>query len=129
MGWASRDPGAAAAWVDQQPANQHFYYNVAYSWARKDPMAATTWVDRLPVSPVKEAFLGHAAAMMQYNYVDPATIISWAGKISDPDRRSEAYINTARAWLKHDTEAAQAWLRTAPLDQQSKDQLLGVHAK
>lgn len=129
MGWASRDPGAAAAWVDQQPGNQHFYYNVAYSWARKDPKAATAWVDRLPASPIKEAFLGHAAAMMQFNYADPLTIISWAGKISDPDRRSEAYINATRAWLKRDTEAAQAWLQTAPLDQQSKDQLLGADAK
>ena len=129
MSWARSDPGAAAAWVDRQPANQHYYYNVAYSWMRRDSKAATAWVERLPASATKEAFFGHAAAMMQFNYLDPSTIISWADKISDRDRRSEAYMNTARAWLKHDTEAAQAWLRTAPLDQRSKDQLLGANAK
>jgi hypothetical protein len=129
QGWTSDDPTAAAAWVDKQSANWRYYDSVAYRWGRTDPTSATTWVNGLPAGPAKDRFLQEAAVAVKRKFIQPAIGAQWIAGISDASVRTTAYTDLARAWLQKDTEAARTWLENAPLDQQTKIEILKAHAK
>jgi hypothetical protein len=127
--WARGEPNAAAAWVDKQSPNFNYSSFVARSWIRNDPDAAMSWVNQWSNRDARDGFLIETASMVGSGFINPATAIRCVAEIANSQKREAAYVNLARAWLKRDTEAAQAWLRTAPLNQKSKDELLGANAK
>src|SRR4030095_8324364 len=117
--WTAADPAAASAWVEAQPPNQFYYYNVARTWARKDAAGATGWLNKLPPGKAKDQSIQLAVTQ-----IEPALAAQWVQVISDPAIREQASIQFAQSWLKRDTDAARAWIDSSPLNQQSKDELL-----
>ena len=55
---------------------------------------------------------------------DPATAISWAESIVDPQKRVESLIEVGQAWSRQDYEAALAWVQTTDLPEDARQSIL-----
>ena len=81
--WAASDPAAAAAWMQQQPADSfpkssknETWGELAKGWAASDPDAARQWAATLTdVDSRKSYTQGLAKAMVE---ADPAGTLAWA---------------------------------------------------
>jgi hypothetical protein len=123
---ASRDPAAAAAWLDSVPSDissGKAAAAVAERWFEKDPAGAAQWVERLPAGERREQALGaYAKAAADRN---PAAAAEWAAAISDPELRSQAAQKVFGAMIGDDPVVARNWLRTLPgVDERWKQTLI-----
>jgi len=130
QGWASKDPESAAKHYSSNPrefammgmmgggrgpmAAQSGASIIAGEWARQDPASALAWAYSLTTekSQAMSAVVGEVAK------TDPAKAASMLSTMSGTDLGS-AYRSVAAQYGASDFNAAQAWIRTLPTDQQA----------
>jgi hypothetical protein len=120
--WAFRDPAAAAEWLQNQPQNAEQLKQVAYEWAQRDVRAATKWINSLEDGAAKDQALSYVAS--QFQSTNPLVAVAWIAGIGDEQKRTEAYEDAVDLWLIFDPAAARKWLRTAPLTEDLKAEIM-----
>lgn len=129
--WASTDPANAAKYYAANPrefammgmmgggrgpmSGQDGASIIATEWARQDPAAALAWASSLTTekSQAMTAVVGEVAK------TDPAKAASMLSSMSGTDL-ADAYRSVATQYGASDFNAAQAWIRTLPSDQQAE---------
>ena len=128
--WASTDPANAAKYYAANPrefammgmmgggrgpmGGQGGASIIASEWARQDPAAALAWASSLTTekSQAMGAVVGEVAK------TDPAKAASMLASMSGTDLK-DAYRSVATQYGASDFNAAQAWIRTLPADEQA----------
>lgn len=123
--WVNRDAESAAAWcaaLPAGPARTATLAAISGSWGGRDPVAAGQWLQSLRAddagAQAAEAYIAAAAARR------PDLAAQWVGSIPDETKRNEQVEIVARAWLRTDPAAAQAWLQQTSLPDKRKQRLL-----
>ena len=124
--WTAQDPEGAARWASRYPDNYSYLSGVTLPWLLRDPGAAEAWVNSFPAGPVRDQLLSLPAGDVP---IDPKIGARWISQVSDPARRETAYKRLAEQWLKSDANAAREWIRSSPLSQEIKEQLLNDDAR
>ena len=75
-----------------------------------------------PAADRDAATYGYATRVV---HDDPAIGVEWATSISDPEARGSALVDTGRIFYRKDREAAQEWLATANLPEESVQKITG----
>ncbi|MDQ3621610.1 MAG: hypothetical protein M3463_03850 [Verrucomicrobiota bacterium] len=125
--WASKEPAAAAAWVDAQPEPVEYFAAVASTWARKDQKGAREWVDTISDAARKDQVLTRMADRFAWDRPQMATL--WIAGISDEQKRTVVYKHVAARWLRSDPKGARTWIQTAPLPAEVKADLLKTNTQ
>jgi hypothetical protein len=120
--WVHRDPAAAAEWLQGQPPNTEQLKRVAYEWVQRDVSTATEWINSLEDGAAKDQALGYVAS--QFQSTNPLVALAWIAGIGDEQKRTEAYKDAVDLWLIFDPAAARKWLRTAPLNEDLKAEIM-----
>lgn len=114
--WAERDPTAAANWIDAM-ANDGSKIAAAKSlagtWAKSDPQAAAAWLESLTNGPIRQEAAGTLA--MAWMLTDPANAAAWVKEEAQNSGDKELLRQTIAEYAKVAPEAAEAFLRTIPL--------------
>jgi len=112
---ADKDPTSAATWAFSLPPGERAdaISAVASGWATKNSDQAAAWVQSLSPGSDRDA----ATLSLSYALVSnsPAEGLNWALQVSDPTRRTDAFLNIYGTWKNRDPISAGEWLRTAPL--------------
>jgi hypothetical protein len=123
---ASRDPPAAAAWLDSLPSEveagkaSEF---IVWRWFQKDPAAAAKWAESQPTGSRREYALQSYARTAAEK--DPVLAAEWAATVSDPSQRARAAETVYRELATKDPGAARDWLRKLPgLDEHWREAIL-----
>lgn len=129
--WASTDPANASKYYSANPrefammgmmgggrgpmGGQGGASIIATEWARQDPAAALAWASSLTTekSQAMSAVVGEVAK------TDPAKAASMLSSLNGTDL-ADAYRSVATQYGASDFNAAQAWIRTLPADQQAE---------
>lgn len=126
--WASVDPENAARYFSANPG-QFTFMNmgrmmgggqdaaeiIATEWARQDPHGAITWA-----STLAQGKAGALAAVLgEVAKSDPQKATEMLDQLA-PGDRADAYTTIAARYGAKDFNAADAWIRTLPQDQQSE---------
>ncbi|MGK0187098.1 MAG: hypothetical protein ACI9R3_002884 [Verrucomicrobiales bacterium] len=126
-GWASTDPAAAAAWLDEKtladatkdgkelkdgdpvrPANDYAAALIK-GWAENDPFGAAEYLkERYEHGRDRENLVGHIASSLMKE--SSAAAVSWAESFDDPEFKEEAFEELAEDWSSIDPDATGAWL-------------------
>jgi hypothetical protein len=120
--WAFRDPAAAAEWLQKQPPNAEHLKDVAYEWVQRDVDRATEWINSLEGGVTKDQALSYVASRFQST--NPLVAVAWIAGIGDEQQRIQAYKDAVDLWLVFDPVAARKWLRTAPLTEDLRAELM-----
>ncbi len=115
----------AAAWsatLSPGPTRAAAMAAITRDWALLDPMASGAWLESLPANDARakaaEAYVDQTA------WCRPDLAAQWVGSIADEATRNDQIENIARAWLKQNPAAAQAWLQQTSLPDERKKQFL-----
>jgi hypothetical protein len=123
--WASRQPAAAAAWLQDQPPNTDAIAAVASQWAFRNAEEATEWVNTIEDSPAKDDALSDVADRFISSH--PEISAEWIAGIGDTKKRDEAYKeleDSVHFWIDYNPAAVRKWLPTASLPEEMKSRLM-----
>ena len=122
--WSASDPAAAAAWAARFPdgrARQEALETVLAGWGYNDSTEAARFLDTLPAGASRDsAASGFVSAIAEHN---PALAGAYALGISDPDRKTTAVEQVARAWMSLSPAQAEQWINSAPLNEEARDRI------
>jgi len=121
--WASVDGQAAMEWAGTAPPGKERDWAVRGAfrgWDRNDREGLQRWVRAMGIDgiapyfqPALELFAHSIAAN------DPVEAMEWASRIEDPKLREGTLVSLARQWWVYDEPAAEAWLATSGLSEES----------
>jgi len=129
--YAQRDPGAAAAWIEQYRTESAYPTAVAVvarSLAQIDPPAAAAVLDRLDAASMGDAQVARNAS---YNIAtawartDAPAAAEWARRFATDQERSMALSAVAGVWGGNDYVAARSWALRLPSGS-ARDAALGA---
>lgn len=118
---------SAAKWLSKQPPaderDESLRIGFRY-WLLNDRKGATRWA--LGATPEEEPWRVAAALQIATNIVDddPERALAWAESIENPRARENAIVITVRRWRTRDPGAADAWLESAEVPQQTRERVL-----
>lgn len=119
---ARQNPSQALTWANQLPQGDERTSAVASAvgeWASKDPNAAGNWLNsNISASPEGDRIISSYARNIATQ--DPVAALQWAGSVSDPNYRAQITVDLGRDWYRKDQAAAEAWLKTAPITEEQK---------
>ncbi len=108
--FAGSDPAAAAAWLRQQPEQDHLPQNTAAlmsTWARSDPAKAALWVAELPSGALQTESMQHL--LYQWTASAPEQASTWLQSQPASPARDEAVAMLSLQVSASDPEAAAVW--------------------
>ena len=102
--WAGQDPGAAEAWIQEQPHAERFARSALSSLAREDPKHAVEWLGLVPESqrPNSVSFI-----VNQWMEKEPEAAMAWARGLEDPGLKTAALSQAASSLAQ--THPEEAW--------------------
>jgi hypothetical protein len=110
----------ALDWMDGLPdgeAKNAAYAKSIRTWARRDPNAAAGFLMEMAPSPVKDDAL--RGFSLELALKDSSAAVQWAATIGDADLRHRTLTATVRQWFLWEPDAAQAWLESANLPEET----------
>jgi len=124
---AHKDPASAAAWVQSLPTDERTsaISVVASEIAKQNPGQAANWVSTLGTTSDRDA--AAEALASQLVSTSPADAVGWALQVSEPDRRTNAFLRAYQSWLSRDPMRASEWLKTSPLPAETKEYIRSQH--
>tara|TARA_B100001057_G_scaffold86918_3_gene82834 strand:+ start:3616 stop:4809 length:1194 start_codon:yes stop_codon:yes gene_type:complete len=119
--YAEDDPVAALNWANTLPqgSGKNRAMRESFSeWARENPQAAADRLGSMSVSPERDsATYGYATRVAWEN---PTAAIEWANTISNEGTRTDALMETGRAYFRKDPEGAKQWLSKSGLNEEQQ---------
>ena len=119
--YAEDDPIAALDWANTLPQGngKNRAMRESFSeWARENPQAAADRLGSMSVSPERDsATYGYATRVAWEN---PTAAIEWANTISNEGTRTDALMETGRAYFRKDPEGAKQWLSKSGLNEEQR---------
>ena len=119
--YAEDDPVAALDWANTLPQGngKNRAMRESFSeWARENPQAAADRLGSMSVSPERDsATYGYATRVAWEN---PTAAIEWANTISNEGTRTDALMETGRAYFRKDPEGAKQWLSKSGLNEEQQ---------
>jgi hypothetical protein len=123
--YAKEDPASTVEWAVDLPEGEgknHAIGTSFHHWAGRSPEEAAAAIASVPAADRDAATYGYATRVV---HDDPAIGVEWATSISDPEVRGSALVDTGRIFYRKDREAAQEWLATANLPEESVQKITG----
>lgn len=123
--YAKEDPAKAVEWASNLPEGEgknHAVGSSFHQWANRDPKEAANAISTLPIDQQDSATYGYATSVV---HKEPAAGVQWASSIKDPEARTNAMVDTGRVFYRRDREAAQEWLATSNLTEDSIQRITG----
>jgi hypothetical protein len=123
--YAKEDPAKAVEWASNLPEGEgknHAVGSSFHQWANRDPKEAANAISTLPIDQQDSATYGYATSVV---HKEPAAGVQWAANIKDPEARTNAMVDTGRVFYRRDREAAQEWLATSNLTEDSIQRITG----
>ncbi|MFT6179053.1 MAG: hypothetical protein ACJAQT_001574 [Akkermansiaceae bacterium] len=123
--YAKEDPASTVEWAVDLPEGEgknHAIGTSFHHWAGRSPEEAAAAIASVPAADRDAATYGYATRVV---HDDPAIGVEWATSISDPEARGSALVDTGRIFYRKDREAAQEWLATANLPEESVQKITG----
>jgi hypothetical protein len=123
--YAKEDPASTVEWAVDLPegdGKNHAIGTSFHHWAGRSPEEAAAAIASVPAADRDAATYGYATRVV---HDDPAIGVEWATSISDPEARGSALVDTGRIFYRKDREAAQEWLATANLPEESVQKITG----
>ena len=123
--YAKEDPAKAVEWASNLPEGEgknHAVGSSFHQWANRDPKEAANAISTLPIDQQDSATYGYATSVV---HKEPAAGVQWAANIKDPEARTNAMVDTGRVFYRRDREAAQKWLATSNLTEDSIQRIIG----
>lgn len=123
--YAKEDPAKAVEWASNLPEGEgknHAVGSSFHQWANRDPKEAANAISTLPFDQQDSATYGYATSVV---HKEPAAGVQWAANIKDPEARTNAMVDTGRVFYRRDREAAQEWLATSNLTEDSIQRITG----
>ena len=123
--YAKEDPAKAVEWASNLPEGEgknHAVGSSFHQWANRDPKEAANAISSLPIDQQDSATYGYATSVV---HKEPAAGVQWAANIKDPEARTNAMVDTGRVFYRRDREAAQEWLATSNLTEDSIQRITG----
>lgn len=123
--YAKEDPAKAVEWASNLPEGEgknHAVGSSFHQWANRDPKEAANAISTLPFDQQDPATYGYATSVV---HKEPAAGVQWAANIKDPEARTNAMVDTGRVFYRRDREAAQEWLATSNLTEDSIQRITG----
>lgn len=123
--WATQEPEPALEWTTNildTALRQQCIARILNVFVPVDPEAAGRWVERMPSGPVRESTIGC--------YVDvvrlwkPELGARLGLKTEDPSERENRVRPCFLQWIAWDPSAARAWIKDAPIADQTKTRWL-----
>jgi hypothetical protein len=123
--WARSDPKAALLWGLElsDPTQRDRAVGFAFRpWLELEPEAAEAWL----LAEIPSAKLDAAVRIMVRETMPTSFegAITWSEKIENPKKRESSIVDVARRWRTIDAEAAEAWLASADLSDETRQQIL-----
>jgi hypothetical protein len=115
-GYAQRDAGAAASWVEQYRGERGYdaaLAAVAASTARQDPVAAARLLASIDPAQAPDAPASARAIAASWARQDAQAAASWARSL-DEDLGLGAVAVVAGQWVARDAAAARHWVMSLP---------------
>ena len=123
--YAKEDPAKAVEWASNLPEGEgkdHAVGSSFHQWANRDPKEAANAISSLPIDQQDSATYGYATSVV---HKEPAAGVQWAANIKDPEARTNAMVDTGRVFYRRDREAAQEWLTSSNLSEESIQPITG----
>lgn len=123
--YAKEDPAKAVEWASNLPEGEgkdHAVGSSFHQWANRDPKEAANAISTLPSDQQDSATYGYATSVV---HKEPVAGVQWAANIKDPEARTNAMVDTGRVFYRRDREAAQEWLATSNLSEESIQRITG----
>lgn len=123
--YAKEDPAKAVEWASNLPEGEgkdHAVGSSFHQWANRDPKEAANAISTLPFDQQDSATYGYATSVV---HKEPVAGVQWAANIKDPEARTNAMVDTGRVFYRRDREAAQEWLATSNLSEESIQRITG----
>lgn len=128
--WASKEPEAAARWLEKQPAwntRAKFADIIAGRWAEKDPLAAAAFAQKeLPIGKRLQCRMHNIAG--KWAETDPRAALAWATTLKTSTVQHDACIEIMEQWSKTRPQEAAVYATSVPKGG-LKDELLAAVAK
>lgn len=104
--WGYSDPEAAMAWLGEIPEEYRARAAkpIAIQWAEGDAYGLSQHLLDAPAGMVRDT--ATRGLVQQLSKREPDSAWQWAGRIEDPDLRSEARLRVIERWVKSDAEGA-----------------------
>jgi hypothetical protein len=119
--WATQEPEPALEWTTNildTALRQQCIARILNVYVPVDPEAAGRWVERMPSGPVRESAIGcHVEIVRLWN---PELGVRLALKTEDPSERENRVRPCFVQWFAWDPSAARAWIKDAPIPDQTK---------
>lgn len=96
-------------------------------WTSSDPVGASEFLDTLPEGNLRNRAVQNFALNLRQS--DPEAAAHWAASISDDATRRSSLRQVMNAWKQNDRPAALAFLRTQPLSEDLRKELLELIQK
>ena len=128
MQMSNSDPKAASEWAVTLPdeVRGRTLEGVISRWARNDSRAVGEWINRLDGAVRDEAVSAFSSALAAR---DPATALTWATTVSDPNRRNTTVDRLVTGWIRRSPGDAKAWIQNSALPDPEKTRLLSLPAR
>lgn len=126
--WTRTEPEAAASWAAAQPDNAKYLESVAFGWAGENEPNSRAWVEKLPVGETKDAVVLSGVRRIAQSD-QPQVAERWIAEIGDQEKRVAAYYELGAWWLQSNPKKAREWIRTAPIPEKTKSELLALSFK
>ena len=123
--YAKKDPAEAVEWATNLPEGEgkdHAVGSSFHQWANRNPKEAANAIAALPTNQQDSATYGYATSVV---HKEPAAGVQWAANIKDPEARTNAMVDTGRVFYRRDRDAAQEWLATSNLSEESIQRITG----
>jgi hypothetical protein len=115
-------PGAVALATTLSEGRQtDAFSSIARSWAFNDYQATGNWIQTLQPGRARDAAIEAYVSVIDGLDIQAAT--QWATTIETPELRDRATSSAFRRWMQEKPETAQAWLDTADLSDNLRQQL------
>lgn len=115
--WMSKDPAAATACYESQPAGKvrsSLLLDMVFQTSIKNQQAAAALLDAHPEDATDSAY------MQTINSPDPKLAFRYLPLIRDPEAQEESYEIAVENWLHDDPAAAKAFLETHPIPESAR---------
>jgi hypothetical protein len=122
--WGRADGAAAMEWLEAYPAGERRDRGVReafLAWATADWEGAQAWLASTALTDLHDPALEvWAEQLLAWN---PVEALGWCERILDVARRVRCLTSGASRWYGKDALAAEAWLQTSSLDEESRSQV------
>jgi len=119
--WGNRDGRAALEWLGGQPVGTPRDQAVREAfllWLKADPDGAKAWLEADSLTVFHDpALLAYARHLGEST---PRDAIDWCERLLEPERQQRCYKAVSIRWYQQDAAAAEAWLETSPLDEETR---------